>query len=171
MSNPIENPGDPEILKSSPHLDDRLNEAIKESEIAGGLDLESLPTGKRVEVWIENGERFVVEKREDGYYLSGHEEFCPKPTRVVWIGSVWGSSTSIKNNFIGRGMNLQFRLPWQENKPVEGDPDLVAQPHIQTPPIEDIRELTAEDDEAILKEYEREAAEGVEEIRREKSDD
>jgi len=47
----------------------------------------------------------------------------------------------------------------------------VAQPHIQTPPIEDIRELTAEDDEAILKEYEREAAEGVEEIRREKSDD
>ena len=149
----------PKPFEAHPNLDDRLNKAIEESDLQGGVKLENLSVGVKVEVWTEHT-RYLIEKRADGYYISGHPEFCPEPTKVVLIGSVWSSSTSIKNNFIGRGMNLQFRLPWQKNEFIE-ETGQISQPHIITSPIEDVRELSGPDDAAILDEYEAEVKEGV----------
>lgn len=154
----------PEPFKPHPHLDDEINRGILESELQGGLDLQKIPTNSRVEVWTKN-RRYLVEKRSDGYYISGHPEYCPEPIKVLWIGSVWGEErTSVRHNFIGRGMNLQFRLPWQENEPVEGT-KYIAQPHITTSPIEDVRELSGPNDKDVFEGYEREAAEGLKEIK------
>lgn len=172
MCNKMDQEKEPKIPKPfepHPNLGDRLNEAIIDSELRGGLDLEKLSIDAKIEIWLEDGGRLILEKNKDGYYISGDPLSCPKPTRVVWIGSVWGGSTSIKSNFVGRGMNLQFRLPWQKNEPVEGTTDKIAQPFFITKSIiEDVRELSGSKDEDVLEEYEKEVAEGVEEIKKEK---
>lgn len=162
-----EEPKISEPFKPHPNLDDKLNQAIEDSELQGGLDLETLPVAMKVEVWLEDGGRLVLEKKEDGYYISGDATSCPTSTKVVWIGSVWGHSTSIKLNFVGRGMNLQFRLPWQKNKIIEGT-DKIAQPFFITKStVEDIRESRGSSDEDVLARYEKEVEEGMREIKRE----
>jgi hypothetical protein len=42
--------------------------------------------------------------------LSGHPQYCRKPTPVRIGGSTWGGSM-IEVGFLGEGMNVEFILP------------------------------------------------------------
>jgi len=90
------------------NLDAPIVEGIVESEIEGGVKLEDLAVGKTLEI-LTQSRTYVLEKREDGYYISGHPEFCPEPTKATIMGSTFGGST-IKAGYVGRGMRLEFRV-------------------------------------------------------------
>lgn len=87
----------------------RLEDVAVESEIEGGAYLNRLPVGSALEVETEN-HIYTIEKRDDGYYIDGHPEFCPEPTKVVINGSTMGGS-AIRLKFVGRGMKLEFVHP------------------------------------------------------------
>ena len=55
---------------------------------------------------------YTIEKREDGFYISGHEKYCPKPTLATIHGSTLGGSM-IKAGFVGVNMYLEFTLEGQ----------------------------------------------------------
>lgn len=166
MSKHEKDPEIPEPFRPHHNLSERLNQMIAEKELQGGVDMKKMAIGSRIEI-LTRGDRYVIEKRSDGYYISGHPDLCPKPTKITYFGSVWGDGTSIINQFAGRGMRLEFRFPWQKNKSVEGT-DEIMQPFFRSPEIEDVRELKGASDEEVLKEYEIGAAEGMIEIKEKK---
>jgi hypothetical protein len=97
-------------MELSEHLDTAIIRAIYQSEIEGGVSLNSLPLGTRLEVQTKNT-RYRVENRGDGQVLiSGHPEFCPEPVLVQFHGSTWGTPM-LKARFIGRGMQMEFAHP------------------------------------------------------------
>lgn len=111
MNHEKEKPEIPELSKPHPHLDDRVNRAILDSEIAGGVWLDKLEVGKKLKMVTRNN-TYIIEKRSDGYYISGHPEFCPIPTKVKISGSVFDPRKSmLKSGFIGNGMFLEFIHP------------------------------------------------------------
>ncbi len=96
----------------TPHgnLADNINDNICRSEIEGGVSLDDLPVGTRLEVDTKN-HRYEIVNRGDGRVLiSGHPEYCPEPVLVKVHGSTWGGSM-IKMRYIGRGMRLELRHP------------------------------------------------------------
>lgn len=109
-----EKPTTPEPFKPNPHFADTVNRNIIESEIEGGVYLKDLEVGSFLEVETKN-RIYTIEKRKDGFYMSGHPEFCPEPTKVEIPGSTWGGSM-LKTGFIGRGMHLEYVVPGK--KPV-----------------------------------------------------
>lgn len=92
-----------------PHagLSDEINRAIIQSEIEGGVFLDSLPRGALLEVETEYHRYQVRTFQKNRVLISGHPQFCPRPMRAVIHGSTWGGSM-IKSGFIGRGMHLEF---------------------------------------------------------------
>lgn len=96
-------------LKPHGGLSDDINRNIAESELRGGFKLSDLLVGDFLD--IETKSRlYTVEKKEDGFYIQGHPEYCPEPTKVYINGSTWGGSM-LKTGFVGRGMHLEFILP------------------------------------------------------------
>ena len=89
-----------------PNLSDEINDAIEESETAGGAHLDKLKVGKKLLVQTKNTV-YIIDKREDGFYISGHPRFCPEPTKCSIPGSTFGGSM-IKVGFLGRGMYMEF---------------------------------------------------------------
>jgi hypothetical protein len=96
------------MFRSSPHLSDRVNGRIVQSEIEGGIHLGDLPPGAVLEVETENRFYTIEYRGTNQALISGHPVFCPQPTLVTINGSTWGGSM-IKAGFIGRGMRLEFR--------------------------------------------------------------
>lgn len=90
--------------------DDRVNSAVVQSEIEGGVALDELPRGAVLEVETQN-RTYVVEYMGDGKaWLYGHPEFCPEPVLVSLHGSTFGGHM-LKMRYIGRGMRMEFRHP------------------------------------------------------------
>jgi hypothetical protein len=93
-----------------PHLGERVNHNIVQSEIEGGVHLHELPGGSTLEIQTENRSYTLVKRPEGDVLLSGHPKFCPEPVPVRICGSNWGGSM-LKASYVGRGMHLEFRHP------------------------------------------------------------
>ena len=93
-----------------PHFSEEINHNIVKSEIEGGVYLEDLQEGARLEMQTENNLYFLRIGKDGEAIISGHPDFCPKPVRVKIHGSSWGGSM-LKVAYIGRGMHLEFRHP------------------------------------------------------------
>ena len=100
----------PALFAPHPHLSDRINHNIVQSEIEGGVHLRDLPPGAVLE--IETQDWTCILEYCGGYeaWVSGHPRFCPEPVRVYIAGSTWGGSM-LKQYYIGRGMHLEFLHP------------------------------------------------------------
>jgi hypothetical protein len=109
---------------------EKENEVVAESELAGGVWLEKLAVGARLEVTTRN-HIYMIEKREDGLYISGNPKRFPEPTKIEVHGSKFAQKGSmVKMNFIGRGMYLEFKKSSADHKSL-----------IVTSEIQDVREL------------------------------
>lgn len=107
-----------------PNLSPAINDNIRESELQGGVWLEMpeesakqayaealekgnvLAMGKTLLIQTKNT-LYRLEKREDGFYISGNPRFCLEPTKATIHGSTWGGSM-LKMGWVGRGMRLEF---------------------------------------------------------------
>jgi GMP synthase-like glutamine amidotransferase len=102
--------GPPEAPAALPNFSDEINHNIIQSEIEGGVYLNDLPEGAKLEVRTENTAYQLVNCGGHQVMITGHPEFCPEPVRVQVNGSSWGGSM-LKVAFIGRGMHLEFHHP------------------------------------------------------------
>ena len=98
------------LFTPHPGLDDRINRAIVQSEIEGGVWLRDLPEGTELEIQTENHNYTLIYRGAQEALLSGHPKFCPEPTPVIIHGCTWGGSM-IKRAFLGRSMHLEFSHP------------------------------------------------------------
>lgn len=94
------------MFQPHPNLSDEINNAIVESELAGGVFLDKLAVGKKLQVQTHNT-LYIIERREDGLYISGNAKYCPEPVLCTIPGSNFGGSM-LKMNFVGRGMYMEF---------------------------------------------------------------
>jgi hypothetical protein len=85
------------------------NANMVQSQIEGGVNTKEIKEGATLTIKTEH-RVYTLEKRPDGFYISGHPKYCPGPTMVTIVGSTWGG-TMLKSGFIGRGMLLEFTLP------------------------------------------------------------
>jgi len=116
----------PALFAPSPHLSDRINHNIVQSEIDGGVYLHELPRGAVLEVETQDWICTLEYCGDNEAWVSGHPRFCPEPVRVYVAGSTWGGSM-LKQFYIGRGMHLEFLHPTFER--------------ILTSPVNEIRQL------------------------------
>jgi len=93
-----------------PNFSDSVNHNIIKSEIEGGVYLRDLSPGSVLSIQTENRVYEMVVLRDGAAVLSGHPEFCPEPAEVQIHGSTWGGSM-IMNDYLGRGMRLEFSHP------------------------------------------------------------
>ncbi len=100
----------PELFAPHPNLSDQVNHNIVQSEIEGGIHLDSLSIGDTLEVETQNRWYTIVNRGRGQVLICGHPKFCPAPTLVRIEGSTWGGSM-LKSRYIGRGMRLEFRHP------------------------------------------------------------
>jgi len=103
----------PLLFEVSPHLSDEINRRIVQSEIEGGVYLSDLQPGDFLEIETQDWVCAFEYCGENEALVSGHLRFCPQPVRVQVAGSTWGGSM-LKQNFIGRGMHLEFTHPQYE---------------------------------------------------------
>jgi hypothetical protein len=99
-----------DLFVPHPNLSDEVNGNIAQSEIEGGVYLDSLLVGVVLEVETQHRYYKIVNCGRGKAWISGHPEFCPTPVLVRIEGSTWGGSM-LKARFIGRGMRLEFRHP------------------------------------------------------------
>ena len=100
----------PNLFMPHPNLSDEVNRNIAQSEVEGGVNLDTLPDGEVLEVETQNRWYTIVNRGSGRALISGHPKFCPQPVPVRIAGSTWGGSM-IKLRFIGRVMHLEFRHP------------------------------------------------------------
>lgn len=93
-----------------------LGKNVEFAENTPGIKLDDIKTGEKFMISTQNTE-YVLEKRDDGLYLSGNEKYCPTPRKVSITGSSWGGS-AIKSRFIGEGMRMEFSV-------IEGASDII----------------------------------------------
>lgn len=93
-----------------PNLSDAVNHNLAQSEIEGGVHLEDLAQGSRLEVQTQHRWYTVVNCGDGWALISGHPKYCPGPLLVRILGSNWGGSM-LKMRFIGRSMRLEFQHP------------------------------------------------------------
>jgi hypothetical protein len=101
---------EPNLFRQHPNLSDEINRNIIQSEIEGGVCLDTLGQGAVLKVETQNHRYTLVNLGEGKALISGHPVFCPAPVPVSIEGSTWGGSM-LKVHFIGRGMHLEFRHP------------------------------------------------------------
>lgn len=100
-----------EPYKPHKNFSDEINDAIIESELEGGADLELLEVGKKLEIETQSNNTYTIEKRADGYYASDKKRRLLTPMKIVIIGSRYSREGSLtKINFIGRGLFLEFKV-------------------------------------------------------------
>jgi hypothetical protein len=100
----------PAVYIPNEHLSDEINRNIIQSEIEGGVFLNTLPNGAVLEIETQNRTYTLVSRGDGDVLLSGHPTFCPEPSVVRIHGSTWGGAM-LKHQFIGRGMHLEFGHP------------------------------------------------------------
>ena len=98
------------LFRPHPNLCDEINHNLAQSEIEGGVHLEDLAEGSRLEVQTQHRWYTVVNCGDGWALISGHPKYCPQPSRVRILGSNWGGSM-LKLRFIGRSMHLEFQHP------------------------------------------------------------
>lgn len=99
-----------DIYQVHSNLDSGITRAIVQSEIEGGVSLDELFVGARLEVQTKNT-LYTIENRGDGKVLiSGNDKICPEPVLVGFQGSTWGTPMC-KLHYIGRGMFMEFHHP------------------------------------------------------------
>ena len=75
------------------------------------FDLNDLAIGKKLEVSTRNTQ-YVIERREDGLYISGNPRICPEPRKVNIAGSKLSQeSSAIKSHTIVEGGYMEYTLP------------------------------------------------------------
>ena len=100
----------PALFQPHPNLSDEINAGVIRSEIEGGIHLRDLAPGAVLEVQTRQRRYTLVIQGDGDALISGHPEYCPTPVLVKIHGSTWGGSL-LKEQFIGRGMHLEFRHP------------------------------------------------------------
>jgi len=98
------------LFQPHPNLSDEINANVIRSEVEGGIHLRDLPPGAILEVQTCQRRYTIVNQGGGDALISGHPEYCPSPVLVKIHGSTWGGSM-LKEQFIGRGMHLEFRHP------------------------------------------------------------
>jgi hypothetical protein len=94
-------------MENHPNLTSKINTAIRQSEIDGGIRWDNVTPGLRATVRTKS-RTYLIEKREgDETYISGHPYYCTNPVKASIHGSTWGGSM-IKIDWIGVGMRLEF---------------------------------------------------------------
>ena len=116
----------PRLFRPHPNLADEINHNIVQSELEGGVRVEDLQPGSRLQVTTHNTSYHLLVLFGGLAIISGHPRYCPRPVLVTLYGSTWGGSM-LKRRYIGRGMCLEFRHP-------EYDTPIV------TSPIQEIQE-------------------------------
>ncbi len=97
------------MYQPHPNLTKEINDAIAESELNGGVNLQQLEIGKRLIIKTRNT-TYTVEKTGDRLYtIYGNARFCPSPTPCYIHGSTFGGSM-LKIDYVGIDMCLEFRL-------------------------------------------------------------
>lgn len=128
--------GEPKNMRvpSSETLEGRTEAAGEMDAAMKGFEIKSRPVGTMFAVKTKN-RTYILEHREDGWYISGHPKYCPEPTKVESIGSTWGGS-SIREDYIGLGMLLEFMIPNPDaplNKSVTTTSIMEIRPVLNTP--------------------------------------
>ncbi len=101
---------EPKPFLPHPNFSGEVNRNIVQSEIEGGVCLDDLSEGARLEVETQH-RWYTILIRDGGQELIwGHPQYCPDPVPVRIAGSTWGGSM-LKQRFIGRGMHLEFCHP------------------------------------------------------------
>jgi hypothetical protein len=100
----------PRLFTPHPNLSDEVNHNIAQSEVEGGVHLEDLAQGSRLEVQTQHRWYTVINCGDGWALISGHPKYCPRPLPVRILGSNWGGSM-LKMRFIGRSMHLEFKHP------------------------------------------------------------
>jgi hypothetical protein len=100
----------PKPFMPHPNFSDEVNRNIVQSEIEGGVCLDDLSEGARLEVETQNRWYTILIRGRGKELIWGHPQYCPAPVPVSIAGSMWGGSM-LKLRFIGRGMRLEFRHP------------------------------------------------------------
>lgn len=103
-------PQSPHLFTPHRNLSGDLNHNIVQSEIEGGVHLEDLAKGSRLEILTQNRWYTVVNCGDGWVLISGHPVYCPFPLLVRILGSNWGGAM-LKMRFIGRSMHLEFKHP------------------------------------------------------------
>lgn len=85
---------------------DKFREMV---ENVKGLPVEDILVGQKVEIRTQN-HTYLLERREDGFYISGNPEIFPEPTKVIIHGSTLGGA-NLWQGVIGKGMNLELLVP------------------------------------------------------------
>jgi hypothetical protein len=93
-----------------PNLSDAVNRNIVQSEIEGGVFLETLAPDTVLQIRTQHHHYTAHFLGEGAAMISGHPQYCPQPVQVTIAGSTWGGSM-LKLRFIGRGMHLEFHHP------------------------------------------------------------
>jgi len=93
----------------SSYFPDIVNDRMIRSEIEGGVHLSRLAPGTVLEVQTQNHVYTIVTRKWSDVDISGHPDFCPEPIAATIHGSTWGGSM-LKQDFIGRGMHLEFQI-------------------------------------------------------------
>lgn len=126
-----------EPYKPHPHLCAELNDAIAESELAGGAYVEQLPVGKTLKVRTRNTVYFIerVAEGKEGLTIQGHPRYCPEPIKAYILGSNFGGSC-IKIGFVGRGMYMEFMLATND-----APADAIVHGTIVTSQIQEVEEI------------------------------
>ena len=126
------------FFRPHPNLSDTVNSNIVQSEVEGGVFLESLAPSTVLQIRTRN-HRYTAVMLGDNYaMLSGHPEFCPEPVMVSIAGSTWGGSM-LKMRFVGRGMHLEFYHPEYSTPIITSPIQEIQECPMLTPP----REATA----------------------------
>src|SRR5690349_25006033 len=100
----------PALFQPHPHLSDEINANLVRSEVEGVIHLRDLAPGAVLEVQTCQRRYAIVNQGDGAVLIYGHPEYCPTPVLVKIHGSTWGGSL-LKEQFIGRGMHLEFRHP------------------------------------------------------------
>ena len=117
----------PRLFRPHPNLSDEVNRHLVQSQIEGGVRVEDLVPGSRLQVKTQNTCYRILILFGAMALITGHPLFCPRPVLITIHGSTWGGSM-LKVRFIGRGMHLEFHHPDYSTP-------------IVTSPIQEIQEL------------------------------
>ncbi len=86
-----------------------INEVAAEFREADQFTLDDLAVGRKLEIKTHS-RTYTLERREDGFYISGHPTFCPEPTKAYIAGSTAGG-LAISPGKIIIGGYLEFTTP------------------------------------------------------------
>lgn len=114
MPKKSEEPTNDKSYEPMPGFGELENQLVTKREVLGGMRLDEMPIGRRLEVVTES-HVYTIERREDGFWMSGDPKRLPKMTRVNIHGSTFGGNM-IEAGFIGRDMFLELEHPTKKGR-------------------------------------------------------